>query len=56
MNRIAIILACLALLASCATTPQTPPAERPGKKDGNRAGTVTPTWKSDSYIEIGGSI
>ncbi|HKA39094.1 MAG TPA: hypothetical protein VKD25_04960 [Burkholderiales bacterium] len=56
MMRIATILAGLALLASCATTPQVSPGERPAQKDGNRSRTVTPTWESDSHIEISGSI
>jgi hypothetical protein len=56
MIRIAIVLAGLALLAACATAPQLPPGARPEQKDVTRAGTATPTWKSDSYIEIGGSI
>jgi hypothetical protein len=54
--RIAISLACLALLPSCATTSQTSPTARPAQKDGSRAGTATPTWESSSHIEIGGSI
>jgi uncharacterized lipoprotein YajG len=58
MMRIAIILAALAVLASCAATPQTQisPAGRSEQKDSNRARTVTPTWESNSHIEIGGSI
>jgi hypothetical protein len=56
MIRIAIGLACLALLAACATAPQVPPAAWPEQKDGNRARTITPTWESNSHIEIGGSI
>jgi uncharacterized lipoprotein YajG len=56
MIRIAITLASLALLAACATAPQVSPDAPSAQKPGSRAGTVTPTWKSDSYIEIGGSI
>jgi hypothetical protein len=56
MLRNAIGLAGLALLAACATAPQVSPGVRLEQKDGNRARTVTPTWESNSYIEIGGSI
>ncbi|MGH8641589.1 MAG: hypothetical protein ACRET6_07750 [Burkholderiales bacterium] len=54
--RIAIGVAALALLAACATAPPVSPGVRAEQKDGNRARTVTPTWESNSYIEIGGSI
>jgi hypothetical protein len=56
MIRIAVSVAVLALLAACATAPQVSPGARAEQKDGNRARTVTPTWESNSHIEIGGSI